>query len=380
MKYEIKKLIYRKELWIVFGLSIFGIILLSLREPWASFSLMRISQEKTSAYWDLPLNEAARRVELEVDALPPEASDISNAHYADWLVLTSMKKSAQEYQKHENSMKMRILQMYEDLEHAATEYERRDLTQAIALYNRKTQYRLCNHSQLLLALLSHEHDDAMQGIYLLVLCMLLAPIFAAEYETGMFQILYASPKGKRGLFRKKIIGGILCASVFAILYTIIVFAIIWIKYGLPFQLLLAPIQCATLYQNCPYAVNILGFIALTVCMRAVIGMFIMAVIALLSCFLRRTLAIFGAASGIVAILFLLWKFSNNAPQVQTVLKQLGLIRLSHLGDYLAQYDTVNVLGYPIAQLWLSVTCTCCMALCILCISNTVYTSMKRRVK
>lgn len=379
MRYEIKKLLRRKEVWIVLGLTLLAIVLLSFRDIWRSMRQSKILQQKMAVYRDMPLDEAEVLLTEEWEALGGFDISMDDPEYEEWLVVRSLKESAAEYQAHEANLKQLIAKMYNDLEHAATDFERRDIAHALRLYNRKIDYQLCHYRGLIFAMLSIEEDVPMQNLYLLILCTVFAPLFAVEHETGMHQVLFASKKGKKGLYYKKIGGGMLCAAIFAFSYTAILFLMVWCKYGLSFRMLLAPVQCVEQYQNCPYAISILTFAVLTACMRALIGAWIAALTALVSCCFRRTLAVFGTTAAAAAVPVLLSQLFVNVPTGKIILKRLGLIQLSHLGDYLAQYDTVNVFGFPVSQIWLSVGCTCGIILCLLTVAYAIYTKQTTHI-
>lgn len=382
MIYEMKKLLRRKELWIVLGLSLIAIILLNSRDPWASRQTMKIARQKIAAYGDMPSEEALPLIEREWKRLGGYNISMESTRYEAWRVLRSLIDGIEKNQAREERMKELLPKMYNDLAHAATDFERRDISHAIKLYNHRIPYRVNQYLDLGFAIGALEYIDARQNLYVLILCTMLSPLFAVELETGMYQVLFASKKGKAGLFRKKIGGGILCAALLAFFYTAVLFAMVFRKYGLNMQLLFSPVQCIETYQNCPYVMSVLTYTVLTACMRALIGALVVALTALMSCCFRKTLAVFGTTVTLVFIPLLLSELFTNVPVGQMVMKRLGLMRLSHLSDYLTQYETVNVFGYPVAQIWLSVGCTCGITLCLLAAAYALYTKehSRKRVK
>ena len=118
--------------------------------------------------------------------------------------------------------------------------------------------------------------------------------------------------------------------------------------------------------------SILTFLLLTVAMRTLVGAWITALTSLASCFFKRTALVFGTTVGITGTFVLLSRTFANVPAAKLFIKRLGLLRLPVLGDYLTQYETVNVCGYPIEQLWLSIACTCSVVLVLLSIAYTIY--------
>lgn len=364
MRYEIKKLLFRKEVWIVFGLSIIALIILSFREPWASFSTIRSAHRKTAEYYSLSLDEAESKITEELKRSDNE-SDIK--------LFEQMQKSVRSYKKQEVNMKNLLANMYHEVDHASTEYERRDLEHAIKQYNRKIDYHPCDAQKLDIAFLWFNDFEWLHYLFPLIICTLLAPLFAVESESGMYQLLYISKKGKKQLFRNKIISGIICIACVSIVYTLLTFALFWIRFGLSFQLLFAPIQCAEYYQNCPFSMTIWQFLMLTAVMRTIVGALLTALIAVISSLFNRTAVAFGATVSISGIFILISRTYENEPDAVLMMKRLGLFRLPILGIYLTEYDTVNVFGYPVEQMWLSIACTCSVILVLFSAAYILYT-------
>lgn len=358
MKYEIKKLLFRKEVWIVFLLSIIAIVLLNLRQPWASIDTIKSAHQKTAEYYHLSSDDAEKRIAEQLKQSDSE-TDIS--------ILTQMQISAKNYRIQEENMKSLLADMYHKINHVSTDFERRDLEHAIRQYNRKINYRLCDSKQLHIAFLWLDDFEWFHYLFLLILCTLLAPLFAIESESGMYQLLFISEKGKKQLFQNKIVGGISCSACFSLCYTLLTFVILWIRFGLSFQLLFAPIQCAEYYKNCPFSMSIMGFLLLIALMRTIIGTLLTAITALVSCYFNKTAIIFGITVSISGVLILLSAASN------LFMKRLGLLCLPVSGNYLRKYETVNVCGYPVEQFWLSIAFTCMIIFALLSFAYTLYT-------
>ena len=363
MKYEIKKLLLRKEVWIVFFLSVIAIVLLNLRQPWASFATIQSAHQKTAEFYSLSLDEAEKKITEQLK---------QSSSTTDINILTQMHDSVKNYRMQEENMKSLLANMYREKNYTSTDFERRDLEHAIEQYNRKINYRLCDAKQLHIAFLWMNDLEWLHYLFLLILCTLLAPLFSVESESGMYQLLFISKKGKKQLFHNKIFGGIFCSACFALCYTFLAFVILWIRFGLSFQLLFAPIQCAEYYKNCPFSMSILQFLLLTAAMRTVIGALLTSITAVVSCYFKKTTMVFGTIIGISGVLILLSKSFESMSALNLFMKRLGLFHLPLLGNYLTEYDTVNVCGYPVEQLWLSIACTCAIILVILSFAYIIY--------
>ncbi|MBQ6039610.1 MAG: hypothetical protein IJL32_02360 [Oscillospiraceae bacterium] len=373
MKFEFKKLLSHKELWIVLALSLIALLLLTFRYDFAGFSVLKVTWQKQPHYYSMTYQEAEPILQKELAQLGPEAQNESSPKFAEATVLKDFQFCINEYKQQEDKMRELVIQMNKDLQEAQTDFARRDLSHALKLYNRAYHYRVCPYNRFLFAFLHMEYGDYLHWLYLLLIVTLLSPLFSAEYETGMYQILFSSKKGKKALFRKKILGGVLGVSAAAFIYTLIAYTALWIHRGLSFQLWAAPIQCIDQYRYCPYALTVAEFILLTVLMRILIGCFVLAIIALVSCFCKKSLAVFAVSGGAAAIPMLLAKLLEHNAEGMTVLKRLGLMRLSYLRDYLMRYETVNVCGYPVSQMMLSVLCTVFLTAFVLVTANIFYT-------
>ena len=179
MRYEIKKLLWRKEVWIVAGLSVLALILLSMRSAWIPFSVTRFARQKQTEYYNIPPDQADAALSAELAALGDAAADFDSPDYPYWRVLHEMQRSIETYRKQEAKMTQLLHNMYRDLDRSDG-FAHRDLAHAIALYNRKMTYRVCDANSLGFALIGTDTDASAQALYLLILCTLLSPLFAAE--------------------------------------------------------------------------------------------------------------------------------------------------------------------------------------------------------
>ena len=194
MRYEIKKLLFRKEVWIVFVLSIIALLILSFRQPWVSFSTIKSAHMKTAEYYSLSLDEAESKI----------AEDLKRyGNESDLKILEQMQKSVRSYKKQEENMKNLLANMYHEADHASTEYERRDLEHAIRQYNRRIDYHPCDVQQLNIAFLWLNDFEWLHYLFPLIICTLLAPLFAVESESGMYQILFISKKRQEAAIPKQ---------------------------------------------------------------------------------------------------------------------------------------------------------------------------------
>ncbi len=67
--YEVKKLLRRKEVWIVLVLSVIALSVLCMRNETVSFRRIKIAHSKTAAYYHVPLDEAEAMLNRELKQL-----------------------------------------------------------------------------------------------------------------------------------------------------------------------------------------------------------------------------------------------------------------------------------------------------------------------
>ncbi len=375
MKHEIKKLLLCRELQIVLLLMLIGAAVAAYRGvDYVVPEMAKHYREKAAQYAGISLLEAREQLAAELDALSGETE--GSPRYYERCVVEGLYYSIDRYMERDEQ-KAQLLQKILSISNS-TDYQRRDAELAYRLYNRPIQDMLCNRIELNMVLsetggsrFSNHRTLLFSGLYLLLVCVLTAPLFSCEYENGMYQILFASKRGCAGLFRRKIICGMITVTVFTVLFTAMLYAVQLYRYGLSVQMLHAPVQCTDALAKCPYLLNIWQYIFLHTGMHLICGWLMLGVSTVFSCFSKRSLTVFAGTAGITALILL--PPLADQPAVQRIAKQLGLLRLLFLNDYLEQYDTVNVLGYPVAQITLSVAGTLVLTILLITAAYTLYT-------
>ena len=242
-----------------------------------------------------------------------------------------------------------------DAKTAPTAYQRRDSEKAVRAYNRAYSYPLCDRNAAGLGLMQLG-DAVYQYLCLLLVLALCCALFSQEHESGMYQVLYAAKRGKAALFRQKICAGMLFAAVLGMLFQTLLFVFLWARRGLPFSLLGAPMQTFPEFALCPFALNLAEYMLLRGFSFALGGVLAVAVIAVISAFFRRTLVIFGASAAICAAL-LLPGLTAQTSAAGDIMYRAGLLGIMQIEQYLRGYETVNVCGYPVWQIALTLIFT-----------------------
>ena len=101
MKFEFKKLLSHKELWIVFALSLIALLLLTFRYDFAGFSVLKVTWQKQPHYYSMTYQEAEPILQKELAQLGPEAQNESSPKFAEATVLKDFQFCINEYKQQE---------------------------------------------------------------------------------------------------------------------------------------------------------------------------------------------------------------------------------------------------------------------------------------
>lgn len=367
MRYELRKLLCRTETRVLLILTLIALGVLALRTDRADPAQASLTRELTAQYADMPYTEAETALKQAMTA--PEVT----ADPARYNAMNELLLSAAQYKARDEEIAGYIAQWRAEAQHA-NGLRQRDLNHSIRAYNRAYAYPLCSRNRAGLGLMNLA--DAVY-IYLFLLAMLAvgSALFAQEHETGMYQLLYAAKRGKPVLYRQKLATGMLLATLFGLLYQVLLFAMLWCKRGLSIHLLAAPLQTFPEFERCPFAITLAEYVLLRGTAFALGGMLTVALIALLSARLTRTAAVFGIAAGVCTALLLPTRTAQTTASA-ALMHRLGLFSIMQPERYLTGYETVNVCGFPLPQLMLSVLFTCTVTVTAAVIGRICYTGVK----
>lgn len=176
-------------------------------------------------------------------------------------------------------------------------------------------------------------------------------LIPAERRGGKFLLLKSTREGHIRLYANKVLTLIVMTSCFSIICDISEAIFIRQKYG-PFHRD-ALLQSLSVFRNCPYDITVfdamIGMIAVRVLVSAFIGVLVMM---LFSSFRRNefSLAIFAAYS--IAEYFFFVKISINSSM--NYLTAINPFYQAHTTAMLGNYLNLNILGYPVSQLRASI--------------------------
>ena len=324
MRYELKKLLWRRE----------SLILLAILVGYIAFFTARIDRGGT---------------------------------YTD--VDTSM----QGFEAHQAEMTDTVLALRERAEAAPTDYIKADYEKAFNSYNVRYEFEpidtIAVQSGLSMCSLSE-----INIAFLLFVISLVSPVIAREHECGMYQLLYTTKGGRSRLFRQKLAAAFVLVCLISLVFTFSIFICIWQKRELSFSALSAPLQCMEMFYYCPFRLNILEYLLMLCVVRILSAMIAVGLIFLLSTVFKNSFAIMGVSACLVGGLYYIPKIFKGT---EHTLSKLGLLSLLDLQGYLSGYDTVNVFGVPLFSFALSLLFTLMLSVSLFALSYNIFCRERR---
>lgn len=287
---------------------------------------------------------------------------------------TSMlEESVSQYEQHMQEMPDTVRKLKQRADTAPTEYIRKDFEKALDSYNVRYDYTPYDSwaVQLGFGIISMREADI---VLLLLVLAVLSPIFAREKECGMYQLIYTTKGGKSKAFRSKLGAALLTTFAVTLVFCLTVIAVTFARRDIPLSCLSQPVQAFPDLNHCPFGLSVGGLlfshflIRLCVCLLAVSVMFVF------SAFVRGSFAVLGCSAVVMGTLIGLAVISQSASHL---LSKLGLTALFDFTSYLKGYDTVNVLGEPVFKLTLAVLFTVLLIITLFSLSYCIFTRQRR---
>lgn len=344
MKAELKKLISRPQTWIILVLLCISVPVLMLRHVPQDRALRRLFRQAIRTH-STDYLQAAAALQAELDAMDTSAMQPDSAEYQQYLVLTNLIGSKDTFAERDRLVREALTDFSAQMQATQDAYVRADLQKAYDAYNRAYPYRLCYVIPLSLSL-QNTQDNMYCIVFAAAVLCLFCGVFASEHESGMYQILFSTKRGKRFLFRKKVTASLALLCVTALIYTAELYLFVWIKYGISASMFFSPLQSLPEYAWCPFALNIAEYALLHALCILLAGSFLFALTVLCSAVLKSSVQVL-CVSAVCAVCSAVCS------------RKLGLLRLMRHGDYLQQYETVNIQNVPVFSILAAAVFTVC---------------------
>ena len=287
--------------------------------------------------------------------------------------LPMLEDSVGSYEQHLQQMPDEIRKLRQRAESAPTEYIRRDFEKQLECYNVRYEYTPYDSwaVQLGLGIISMREADI---VLLLLVLAILSPIFAREKECGMYQLIYTTKGGKSRAFRSKLVCSLAVTAALVFVFELTMTAIVFIRRDIPLSCLSQPIQAFPDLHYCPFGMTVAGLLFSHFCVRLCVCLFAAAVMFVSSAFLKNSFAVLGCSAVVIGTLVGIGEASKSAAHF---ISRLGLTALLDFSSYLKGYDTVNVFGRPVFKLTLALMFTAALTLCLFSLSYCIFTRKRR---
>lgn len=289
--------------------------------------------------------------------------------------VSSLEDSVGSYEQHMQQMPDEVRKLKQRAENAPTEYIRKDFEKALECYNVRYEYTPYDSwaVQLGFGIISMREADI--ALLLLVLAFL-SPIFARELECGMYQLIYTTKGGKSRAFRSKLVCSLAVTAALVFVFELMMIAIVFIRRSLPLSCLSQPVQVFPYLHYCPFGLTVAELLFSHFCMRLCVCLFAVSVMFVISALLKNSFAVLGCSAVVIGLLVGIGEALTTAAHF---FSKLGLTALLDFSSYLKGYDTVNVFGFPVFKLTLAVLLTVVLTLTLFTLSYCIFTR-KRRFK
>lgn len=284
-----------------------------------------------------------------------------------------LEESVSQYEQHMQEMPETVTKLKQRTDSAPTEYIRKDFEKALACYNVRYEYTPYDSwaVQLGFGIISMREADI---VLLLLLLAILSPIFAREKECGMYQLIYTAKGGKSKAFRSKLGAALLLTLIVTLVFCLAIAALTFFRRDIPLSCLSQPVQAFPDLHFCPFALSVGGLLFLHFLIRLCVCLLAVSVMFVFSAFVRGSFAVLGCSAGVMGTLIAMTEISPSAAHL---LSKLGLTALFDFTSYLKGYDTVNVFGVPVFKLTLAVLFTVLLIITLFSLSCCIFTRQRR---
>ena len=161
-----------------------------------------------------------------------------------------LEESVGQYEQHMQEMPETVKRLKQRADSAPTEYIRRDFEKALDSYNVRYDYAPYDSwaVQLGFGIISMREADI---VLLLLVLAVLSPIFAREKECGMYQLIYTTKGGKSKAFRSKLGAVLLITFAVTLVFSLTIIAVTFARRDIPLSCLSQPVQAFPDLYFCP---------------------------------------------------------------------------------------------------------------------------------
>ena len=245
---------------------------------------------------------------------------------------------------------------------------------------------LGDYSALIYFVETQDRYSTYLSLLLVFICAIIsAELFCGEMRTGVFKINFTSRNGRLGLYRNKILALMICSAFFAIIFTAVQLGTVLIKYGI--SQVNAPLQSYEAFSDCAYNIGFLQYI-FAICAARILCCWFVCMLTVCFAVLFRNLI---ASAAVVVIfssgLFLMlsstleylcanWVISSKY-QLNHDLMKFSPISLLNAHRYFVSTDYVNILDFPVTELFVNIALTSASIVFLTIIGGALFVRKRR---
>lgn len=232
-----------------------------------------------------------------------------------------------------------------------------------------------------------QNGSSYMSLMLVLFCALIsAELFCGEIRTDAFKLNFTSKNGRLCLYKNKILALMLCAACAAIAYTATQLAAV-IPFGTPH--INAPIQVVEEYANCAYNIGFLQFIFAVTGMRILSCLFVCLLTVCLAELFGSLIASATGSTAVCVLLFVMYnltlyvrggtEISASKFYLHHNLLKFSPICLMNGNGYFVSSDYVNVLNFPVTELFFNVIVTTLIIAALTVLGAYLFSRKRRRL-
>lgn len=204
------------------------------------------------------------------------------------------------------------------------------------------------------------------SIYIVLALMIYVIYNIYEYrDNGMWQITYTAVNGRMGMAAKSVIGAGVITLLASLVMQLCGLVFMLCVYG-GWNVLTAPVQCLTGYNNFTLPVNVLAYLLIRYMVISVIAITLSLVISLVFSLCRKrigSIVLVGIIAGAEA-----FAYQNISMQSSLrIFRKINIINIMDVSSMLKKYDNVMIAGASV-----SVTNVLCVVCIIISVVSAVF--------
>ncbi len=230
-------------------------------------------------------------------------------------------------------------------------------------------------------------DDSYISLLPLFFCVLMSAELFCSDRGGVYKLNFTSKNGRLVLYKNKALALVIFSACTAVVFTLSELAAVLLKYKI--ENINSPIQTEIMYFNCAYNIGFLEFIFAIIGIRILLCIFVCFLTAFFANLFGNLIASATLSAGVCALLLVLYErtlANHGSPEIaptkyfahHALLKFSPICLLCPNGFFVSR-NYVNVLGFPITELFFNIAATVIMTIILAIFSGFLFAQKRRAI-